>query len=162
MVKSLANQKKASSKLSTKTSKLLVRVIKPAKMEYLVDLIGPVKYCAQEHGFSRNRINEIELALEEALVNIISYAYPQASEPGNAEVYCWLNHKDIFNIEIKDSGIPFDSLKKEDPDLTGSIYEREIGGLGIFLIKKFMDDVKYRREQGQNILSFTVFKRDEK
>lgn len=160
MVKTSANQKKASSKLSTKISNPLVRVIKPAKMEYLVELIRPVKHCAQKHGFSRNRITEIELALEEALVNIISYAYPQASEPGNAEIYCWLNQNNIFTIEIKDSGIPFDSLEKEDPDLTGSIYEREIGGLGIFLIKKFMDDVKYRREQGQNILNFTVVKRD--
>ncbi len=145
---------------STATGKILERVILPAKLECLSEMINPIKTCAKKHGFSSNRINEIELALEEALVNVISYAYPDPEAVGNAEICCRLNDKALFNIEIKDSGIPFDSLKKDDPDLTAGISEREVGGLGIFFIKQFMDDVKYRREQGHNILSFTVVKRD--
>jgi len=160
MVKTFASRADAYKELLATPAESLVKVIKPAKMKYLADLIKPVKFCAQKHGFGPDRINEIELALEEALVNIISYAYPDADAVGKVEICCWLNDQALFIIEIKDSGIPFDALKKDDPDLSGEIAEREVGGLGIYLIKQFMDDVKYRREQGHNILSFTVIKRD--
>ncbi len=142
------------------TGKVLTKVILPATLEYLSEMIKPISKCAQKHGFSSNRISEIELALEEALVNIINYAYPDPDAIGNAEICCWLNEQALFIIEIKDSGIPFDSLQKEDPELTAEISEREVGGLGIFLIKQFMDDVKYQREQSYNILTFSVIKRD--
>ena len=160
MAKTVGNQTDTLNAQSTATGKILAKVILPAKLECLSEMIKPINKCAQKHGFSSNRINEIELALEEALVNVISYAYPDPDAVGNAEICCWLNDKALFNIEIKDSGIPFDSLQKDDPDVTAGISEREVGGLGIFLIKQFMDDVKYRREQGHNILSFTVVKRD--
>ena len=146
--------------LSSASGKILAKVILPAKLECLSEMIKPIKKCAQKQGFSPNRINEIELALEEALVNIISYAYPDPNAVGNAEIWCWLNDKALFIIEIKDSGIPFDSLQKDNPELIDNIADRAVGGLGIFLIKQFMDDVKYRREQNYNILSFTVVKRD--
>jgi anti-sigma regulatory factor (Ser/Thr protein kinase) len=61
-------------------------------------------------------------------------------------------------IEISDSGIPFDITKKADPDINASTEVREIGGLGIFLIKKMMDEVRYRREEGRNILDLIVTK----
>jgi len=160
MVKTFATRADAYKELLSATGEPLLKVIKPAQMEYLADLIRPVKFCAQKYGFGPDRINEIELALEEALVNIISYAYPDSNAIGNVEICCWLNDKSLFIIEIKDSGIPFDALKKDDPELSTELSEREVGGLGIYLIKQFMDDVKYRREKGHNILNFAVIKRD--
>ena len=58
-------------------------------------------------------------------------------------------------FRMKDSGIPFDPLKKPDPDVTLSAEEREIGGLGIFITKKTMDTVEYSYENGENVLTMT-------
>jgi len=160
MVKIFDTRADAYKELLSTTGEPLVKIIKPAIMENLANLIKPAKECAQRYGFGPERINEIELALEEALVNVISYAYPDPDAAGNVEICCQMIDKGLFIIEIKDSGIPFDSLQKDDPDLTAEISERKVGGLGIFLIKQFMDDVKYRREQGHNILSFIVVKKD--
>jgi serine/threonine-protein kinase RsbW len=159
MVKPFATQADAYKELLGVTGDLLVNVSMPAKLEYLADMIEPVKDCAQKHGFDPNRINEIELALEEALVNVINYAYPEPGTAGNVEICFWQNDVKLFIISINDSGIYFDALEKKDPELTADISERDVGGLGIFLIKQFMDDVKYRRVQGHNILSFTVAKK---
>jgi anti-sigma regulatory factor (Ser/Thr protein kinase) len=73
------------------------------------------------------------------------------------EVNCRADH-DHFLIEIVDSGIPFDMTSLPDPDLAANVDDREIGGLGIFLIKKMVDEVKYGREAGRNILSLAIKK----
>jgi len=112
-----------------------------------------VSECAREHGFDQKKIGKIELALEEALGNICNYSYSE--EPGNAEVSCKQDNR-RFIIEIVDSGIPFDMTSLPAPDLTPNIEERKIGGLGIFLIKKMVDEVKYRREGNFNILKLTI------
>jgi serine/threonine-protein kinase RsbW len=129
----------------------------PAKLENLYKLLDVVSCCAKEQGFSQNRINEIELAIEEALVNIFNYAYQENT--GDVEVTCSLDN-DLFIVDIIDSGIPFDLLLHKDPDLTSDISKREIGGLGVFFIKTLMDDVKYRREKDKNILSFYINKNE--
>ena len=64
-----------------------------------------------------------------------------------------------FIIEIIDSGIPFDVTATPDPDVTAGIQEREPGGLGIFFMKKMMDEVRYRRENDRNILTLIIQKR---
>ena len=81
---------------------------------------------------------QIDIAVEEIFVNIASYAY--APDTGKA------------TIKIE-SGVPYDPLKKQDPDVTLSADEREIGGLGIFMVKKSMDDMFYEYKDGQNILT---------
>ena len=114
-----------------------------------------VSRCAKEQGFTQKRINEIELAMEEALVNIFNYAYQDNT--GDVEVICSLNN-DLFIVDIIDSGIPFNVLSHKDPDLTSDISEREIGGLGVFLMKKLTDDIQYCRENEKNILRFVINK----
>ena len=93
----------------------------------------------------------LEMATEEIFVNIASYAYQNGSDKMTFRVS---TVSDPFSIELLfiDSGIPFDPLKKEDPDITLPAGERPIGGLGIFLVKKFMDEVEYVRENGCNVL----------
>ena len=123
-----------------------------AKLENLGRFIESVSDCAKL-GFGQEEIRKIELAAEEALVNIFRYAYPE--RPGDVEVNCKLD-EGRFTLEIIDSGIPFDLTAIPDPDVTGGIQEREAGGLGIFFIKKVMDEVRYRRENDQNILTLII------
>jgi len=95
-----------------------------------------------------------DLSVEELFVNIAHYAYPDSD--GQAEISICKNG-DVVSVTLKDRGIPYDPLKKPDPDITLSVKDRQIGGLGIFLVKKNMDSVEYKYEDGHNIL--TIIKR---
>ncbi|MBO4854486.1 MAG: anti-sigma factor antagonist [Oscillospiraceae bacterium] len=95
---------------------------------------------------------QLDLAVEEIFVNIARYAY--APEKGNATIKVEvLNDPVTVTITFMDRGVPYDPLKKENPDVTLCAEEREIGGLGIFMTKKVMDDVYYEYRDGQNILT---------
>lgn len=97
---------------------------------------------------------QVELAVEEIFVNIASYAYHP--ERGEAEV-CVDTQDDppTVTITFLDHGKPFNPLDKPDADTTLPASERDIGGLGILLVKKSMDDVTYSYENGKNILTIT-------
>lgn len=94
---------------------------------------------------------QIDVAVEEIFVNIASYAY--GSEIGNAIIQVE-GEKDPDRVIITfiDSGIPYNPLEKEDPDVTLSAEERQIGGLGIYMVKKSMDNMEYERKDDKNIL----------
>ena len=139
--------------------RILLTIKLPASLENLGRWREAVSECAREQGFDQKKIGKIELALEEALVNICKYSYPD--EPGDAEVSCKKDNS-RFIIEIVDSGIPFDMTSLPAPDVTSSIEKRKIGGLGIFLIKKMVDEVKYRREGSFNILKLSIKRGKEK
>ena len=93
---------------------------------------------------------QINLAVEEIFVNIANYAYENDS--GKATVRVEVSEEPVtVTITFIDHGIPYDPLAKEDPDVTLSAEEREIGGLGIFMTTKTMDDVSSEYRDGQNI-----------
>lgn len=93
---------------------------------------------------------QIETVVEEIFVNIASYAYKD--KIGDAAImFCCEN--DIVRITFKDNGIPFDPLAHDDPDINLPSEERQIGGLGILMVKKMMDEVTYSRENDCNILT---------
>lgn len=95
---------------------------------------------------------EIALAVEEIFVNIASYAY--APQVGQAEISVeTFPDPPSVTIRFLDSGRPFNPLAKQDADVTLSAEDRGIGGLGIYLVKKLMDDVSYDYEGGKNILT---------
>lgn len=95
---------------------------------------------------------QLDLAVEEIFVNIANYAY--APEKGTATVRVEVTGDPVaVTITFIDRGIPYDPLKKTDPDITLSAEERGIGGLGIFLTKKVMDDISYEYKNGQNVLT---------
>lgn len=105
-------------------------------------------------------LNELDLAVEEIFVNIAHYAYKDLpGDCGNfgfAEIFCnFDSQSSVLTVEFCDWGVPFNPLKKEDPDLSLSAEERKIGGLGIFLTKKFMDSLTYKYENNQNKLKIT-------
>lgn len=91
-------------------------------------------------------LNQIDLAVEEIFVNIAHY-----SGAAEAIINCSFEN-DKLEITFSDSGVPFNPLAKPDPDLTLNAEEREIGGLGIYLTKKFMDTVSYEYKDGMNCL----------
>ena len=95
---------------------------------------------------------QINVAVEEIFINIASYAY--APEKGKAKVKVEVSDDPIaVTITFMDHGIPYDPLEREDPDVTLPAEERDVGGLGIFMTKQFMDDVAYEYKDGQNILT---------
>ncbi|MBR7045735.1 MAG: ATP-binding protein [Lachnospiraceae bacterium] len=101
----------------------------------------------------KNQI-QIDMAVEELFVNIAHYAYK--GTVGDAVIIAGPDPKSgILRITFRDWGVPFDPLAKTDPDISLSVEEREIGGLGIFMAKKVMDTMDYRYENGQNVLTMT-------
>ena len=95
---------------------------------------------------------QIDVAVDEIFGNIARYAYGEGR--GDATVrFDFDGTSRMASISFLDRGMPFDPLKKADPDVTLSVEEREVGGLGIYLVKKTMDDMKYRYENGMNILT---------
>ena len=95
---------------------------------------------------------QIDIAVEEIFVNIASYAY--TPEIGKAEILIQEDHDpEGITITFIDTGIPYDPLAKPDPDVTLSANQRQIGGLGIYMVKKSMTDMTYRYEENRNILT---------
>jgi anti-sigma regulatory factor (Ser/Thr protein kinase) len=95
---------------------------------------------------------QIDLAVEEIFVNIASYAYDPETGPATVRVEVKPDGSAVI-ITFIDHGIPYDPLAKEDPDITLAADDRKIGGLGIFLVKKNMDNIRYEYKNGSNILS---------
>ena len=95
---------------------------------------------------------EICLVAEEVFVNIAHYAY--APKKGHARVRLEISGDPaVLTLTFMDAGMPYNPLEREDPDITLPLKERSIGGLGILLTKKLMDEVAYAHQDGQNILT---------
>ena len=90
----------------------------------------------------------IELALEEMLVNVVCYAYPEGE--GEVTVTVLFPKSDVIRIEITDKGIPYDPTKRSDPDVAKPLNQRKKGGLGIFMTKQIMDEMTYDHKDGLN------------
>ena len=125
-----------------------------AVLENLEPMIEFILDHAGKAGFSGEPASQLRLASEEALINVIRYAYPGGA--GAVEVACGPadGGRGIL-IEISDSGIPFDPLSLPVPDTNLPLEQLKIGGLGIFMIRKIMDRVLYRRDGGRNVLTLT-------
>jgi anti-sigma regulatory factor (Ser/Thr protein kinase) len=103
----------------------------------------------------------IDLAVEEIFVNIANYAYDPETGPATVRVDVAPDGT-VVTITFVDNGVPYDPLAKADPDITLPADQREIGGLGIFLVKKNMDDVSYEYVNGSNILTLKKGLRSDK
>ncbi|MGN0342746.1 MAG: ATP-binding protein [Roseburia sp.] len=123
-----------------------------AKTEHLDEVLGLISRHLQQRNCPIKIQMQIEVAVEEIFVNIAQYAYDRE----NGMVTIRVEDQEAppaVVITFLDQGTPYNPLEKEDPDVTLSAEERQIGGLGIFLVKKTMDQVDYRYENGQNRLS---------
>ena len=121
-----------------------------AQVQKLDEVLGFVDGELEKAGASMKVQMQIDVAVEEIFVNIASYAYGESS--GQAEISFDYREDDTTAvISFTDQGVEFNPLGKEDPDIGLSAEERQIGGLGIFIVKKSMDKVSYERRDNSNI-----------
>ena len=125
-----------------------------ARKEVLGDVIAFTEECLESFECPMKSTMAICVAVEEIFVNIASYAYGDGT--GEAALSFGFDEKErLMTLVVSDEGIPFNPLEREDPDITLSAADRDIGGLGIFITRKTMDTVSYRNENGRNILTMT-------
>lgn len=96
---------------------------------------------------------QLDVAVEEIFVNIARYAYPPG-QPGWVLIRCQVDRGPLrITLQFVDGGVPFNPLAKRDADITLSAEDRQIGGLGILMVKRSMDEMDYTYENGQNLLT---------
>jgi len=122
-----------------------------AKPENLNEALNFINNELRLAGFKPDNTNEIDIAVEEIFMNIANYAYKP--ESGSACIY--IDTFEKISIIFEDSGRPYNPLEQAPPDLEIPPAKRDIGGLGVFLVKKIMDNVEYERRDGKNILKIT-------
>ena len=110
-----------------------------------------VDSVCEETGLDMHIAMQLNLAVEEAVVNVMNYAYP-AGTVGNVCIDI-ATTEELLTVVITDSGTPFDPTEKKEVDITLSAEERPIGGLGILLVRGLMDSINYERIEGKNILT---------
>ncbi len=124
----------------------------PARVESVALFREFVRSGAVAAGVPGEELEKLDLVLEEILVNIARYAY--LPENGTAEIAFAPDGPGKLCLEISDWGNAFNPLDADPPDFSRGLAERPIGGLGVFLVRSLVSDIAYRREAGQNILSF--------
>jgi serine/threonine-protein kinase RsbW len=129
----------------------------PATLPHVNGVVELVSALAAAAGISPERQMRLELAVEEAVTNLCRHAY--AGRGGELTVRINTTESALA-VELEDAGPPFDPLAAPPPDLTLGLEQRRPGGLGIFLIRRSVDDVAYRRERERNILTM-VMKREQ-
>ncbi len=122
----------------------------PAAVENIEKAVAFVNGQLEAAGCPPKTMIQIDVAIDELFGNIAHYAY--GKDTGDATVRVEVTEEPAVIITFIDNGIPYNPLKKSDPDVTKDLEEREIGGLGIFMVKKSMDDITYEYKEGQNIL----------
>jgi len=128
-----------------------------ASLDSLSGIMDYMREQAEDRGLPLPLIHKMELACEEAIVNIISYAYKKKS--GKISISCEEKGKK-FEITLRDRGIPFNPIDVEiDPQFGMPVQDRKVGGVGILLIRKIIDEASYQREGNENVLrlAFILF-----
>ena len=132
------------------------RLEESSRLQPFVEGIGEALHLPADLTFSLN------LALEEALVNAISYAYPVGEKGVITLKAFWENEPTAIEFELIDSGRMFNPLMVQKPDMTQDVESRQVGGLGIFLVRNLMDEVTYQNRNGQNYLLMKKYIKDDK
>ena len=126
----------------------------PARFEFLDEIREFVAQVAREGGFNEKEIYSLQLAADEAATNIMEHAYEGISDAG-LDVGCAMRGNTII-ITMHDTGIAFDPSTVKQPNLKADLSERQIGGLGMYLMRKLMDDVRYdSNSKTGNLLTMT-------
>lgn len=121
------------------------------QIEQLAGVATFVEELGEELGLSVEHVFNFNLVLEEAMTNVIMYAYPEGE---THEIWLTAIEQDgVVTFRVEDEGKAFDPTAVPDADVTLSAEERAIGGLGIFLIRQLMDEVEYQRVNGRNQLT---------
>ena len=129
-------------------------IVLDARRENLPQLFEFITKTLREYSDDEKTIRKVKLCVEEAFMNIAAYAYNPEVGPAKVSVTV-LGEPYPLRVQVvfTDNGKPFNPLKAESPDVESGLEDRQVGGLGIFLIKKEMDDITYEYRDGQNILT---------
>ena len=130
----------------------MMRIVLPAVLESIEKATAYLDDILDNEGCPNAIKMQMSIVLDELISNVAQYAYKDGKGDIALSVETLEAPKRVV-ITIEDSGIPYNPLEKEDPDITLSAEERQIGGLGIFIVKKYMDDIKYAYENKKNILT---------
>ena len=125
-----------------------------ASMENLDKITSFVEAFLDDYACPMKIAMKILLCVEELYANVVNYAY--GSRGGNCTIELEGKAYETENevcICMRDQGVPFDPFAKEDPDITLSAEERKLGGLGIYMVKKMMDEFRYEYKDGKNIVT---------
>lgn len=125
----------------------------PAKFEFLDEIRDLVAGVARDGGFSEKAIYSLQLAADEAASNIIEHAYEGVSE-ASFLLTCDMRGDEIV-ITMRDTGRSFNLNSVREPNLQADLSERQIGGLGVYLMRKLMDSVNYESSKSGNVLVMT-------
>jgi serine/threonine-protein kinase RsbW len=134
-----------------------VRLVIGADLAEIPRISAVMEEAMQEYKFSDDAILDLQLAVEEAVSNTILHGYRGAS--GEVEVEIQVTEK-IAEVHITDHAPPFDPLSVPDPDRVSDLSERRTGGLGIYLMRQVVDEVRYEYVDGKNILTLVKEKTD--
>lgn len=125
-------------------------LVLPARVENLESVLEFANVFLEEVHCPKTVQYELDVAVEELFVNVAHYAY----QPGEGQITIQAEFSDdMVTIALIDSGKPYNPWTKEDPDITLSAEERRIGGLGIYMVKKSMDEVGYDYKDGKNVVT---------
>lgn len=125
----------------------------PPSLDALEQMLDFIETEAKTAGIVGKELSRLKLASEEMLVNIINYGFPSRNKEGRISISC-KKTGNRFLIEIADNGIPFNPLTAtREVDIKASLEKRTYGGYGIFLARQILDEVRYRYEHNQNILT---------
>ncbi len=127
----------------------------PARAESLGPVTAFAREGAGEAQLPETQARQLDLLVEEVLMNVARHAYP-AGAPGEVTVSYLVRGPGELVMEFSDQGVAFDPLAASPPDLTLDLAHRPVGGLGIFLLRKFASSLSYRREHDANRLSFGI------
>ena len=130
----------------------------PNDIETIPRLNELIDTAAEESNLDPSLTMSLNLALEEAVVNVMNYAYPPG-QAGTVDIEMVVSDTSLVFV-ISDAGRPFDPTQAAEADTTLSADERPIGGLGIYLVRHLMDDIRYERLDDRNVLTLTKRIRD--
>ncbi len=130
----------------------MIKLTVDATIDSLDIILEKLEEMLDDREFSPKSMMQMHVAIEELFVNIAHYAYPEDA-PGKADIDMDIDSDNVVTMVFRDSGQPYNPLAKEDPDVTLSAEERDIGGLGIFMAKKSLDSMEYEYVNNQNVLT---------
>lgn len=128
----------------------LVQIELQADTRLLAGLKQQLVESAAAAGWTGDDLNRFELVVEEAVINIMLYAYPE--DGGSLQVVLWQGQDNELRLQLQDQGLSFNPLEAREPDLSAPLEKRSIGGLGVHLVQSLSDGMAYKRQNGSNLL----------
>lgn len=135
---------------------MLIRLIVPGELARVEDMNASLEAVLLRHGIGQALRDDVRLIVEELASNVIKYGGDPSGMPRHElSVHIGIDD-DLLNLEFRDTGAPFDPTAMAEPDLDADILDRDIGGLGLHLIRNLAESVEYRREGPYNLLDLTL------